>query len=986
MSVKSRMSWKIFAAASSVIGVFVAAYSYWSPLADRDVLPAAQIAAERKDFQRVEQLCKRLLSREPHAVDALRLAAEAAAHLGEKERALEYLNALPDESAEGVDQLQFRRGELALELGKLTTAETSLRTAVSLNSQHLAALRRLCFVLRVEGRNWEAREFLQSLANLGPLGMDELFVLGSTEWVWLDGRDGQFLDYCLRAVPTDPLPMLGRVRQSLLREDVQSARRSLKAIVDVDPRIGEAQARLGVILAQGLDDAEFLEWNRKLPVVAEVHPGVWFARGLWLRRKGHIPDAIHCFGETVTRDPNHRGACSQLSQALGLVGEATGSEIFARRAKLLAGVEETLREIQQSPEMMRELVETLIDLGRDFEAAAWLKTAVTQPAAATWMALAKVRLTETKPRDEASINAFQRPFATLDWSRWPLPDWENLISSSATTGSLTEPDVGVEISFADVASTVGISFQYVQKTGLAAGVAYMYEFSGGGVGVLDLDADGWPDLYLTQGSGLPPGTTKKASPDKLFRNFGNGRFRDVTGTSGVSNGGFGQGVTVGDFDNDGFPDVYVANIRANVLYRNQGDGTFEDITLATGTAGDVWSLSAACADLNGDSLPDLYVVNYLGGPAVFSRVCQANGRPVQCPPGGFPAEPDSVFRNLGDGRFQDVTEEWGFAAPDGKGMGIIVADFDQSGRPQVFVANDTTANFLFVNEANDSDSSPHFIDQAALVGVAFNDVGNTRSSMGVACGDATGDGALDLLITNFIRESNSFQVRRPDGTFEDQVRQYGLREPSLDKMGWGTQFLDADADGLLDLAIANGHLDDYSASGVPFKMVTQVFRNRSNQRFDLVEAKRLGPYFSRQVLGRAMARLDWNRDGKEDLCVTHVDVPFALLSNTTASSGKSLVLSLRGTDSSRDAIGAIIRVVAGDRTITRQVIAGDGFAASNERKIVVGMGSADHASKVQVRWPSGKEQHFQDLSAEHEWVLLEGRSNPVAITRPSLGN
>lgn len=977
MTTLLRKSWKLGALVGIGVGVIAVAYFVWTGWGHQDLMAAAEQAAVRKDFRSVEQLCQRLLAREPRSMKAIVLAADAAERLGHKDRALDYLDSLPDDHAEGLDQIQFHRGELALELGRLSTAETSFRKAVTFNPKYLAALRRLCFVLRIEGRNWESREFLQALAGLEPLGMDELFLLGSTEWVWLDRREAQFIDYCLRTIPEDPLPGLGRVRQSLLREEVAPARPYLKAIVDFAPEIGEAQARLGVILAQGTDDAEFLEWNRRLPAAAELHPGIWFSRGLWLRKQDHFQEAIRCFGESISRDPNHRGACSQLSQTFGLLDDIASSRVFVRRAKTLAVVEETLREVQQSPDMIRVIVEALLDLGRDFEAEAWIMT-VPQQSIQPWVAQAKERIAGSGHVEGTHNAPFQRPFHSMDWSTFPLPDWKSIAAKpTSKTESVTSEDLA-NVSFEDVAASVGISFQYTQKTGAKSGVAYMYEFSGGGVAVLDMDADGWPDIYLTQGSGLPATSTWKDSPDKLFRSTGKGQFQDVTRQASLANPGFGQGVTVGDFDNDGFPDMYVANIGANVLYRNQGDGTFEDVTATSDTGGSVWSLGAAMADLNGDSLPDLYVVNYLGGPNVFSRTCQASGRPVQCPPGGFPAEQDRVYQNLGDGRFQDVTREWGFEVPDGKGMGIVVADFQETGQPQIFVANDTTANFLFVREPSDESGSVRFLEKGALAGVAFNDVGNTRSSMGVACGDANADGLLDLLVTNYIRESNSLLVQRNDHTFEEQARRAGLREPSLDKMGWGTQFLDIDSDGLIDLAVANGHLDDYSAGGIPFKMSTQIFRNQGQQRFQQVMPNRLGPYFSRQVLGRAVARLDWNRDGRDDLAVTHVDVPFALLSNTSASSNNRLVLSLRGVESSRDAIGAIVRIVVGDRVLIRHITAGDGFEASNERKLCVGMGAADHAKEVQVRWPSGRQQIFENVSTDHEWILIENRFDPIA--------
>jgi hypothetical protein len=254
--------------------------------------------------------------------------------------------------------------------------------------------------------------------------------------------------------------------------------------------------------------------------------------------------------------------------------------------------------------------------------------------------------------------------------------------------------------------------------------------------------------------------------------------------------------------------------------------------------------------------------------------------------------------------------------------------------------------------------------------------------MGVAAGDFNDDGLLDLVVTNFIRESSNLFRQRPDGTFEDTARQAGLAGPSLNTMGWGAQALDADLDGHLDLVIANGHLDDYSAGGVPYKMPTQFFRNLGNGRFHAVPGRVLGPYFERLVLGRAVAKFDWNRDGREDFGVTHVSDPFALLSNSTTPVGHSLRISLRGVRSSRDAIGTTLRVTTGQRTIVRQLTAGDGFEASNERRLIIGLGPAERADVVSVQWPAGGEQTFSDLSAGVDWLLIEDRPLPIELPGP----
>ena len=279
----------------------------------------------------------------------------------------------------------------------------------------------------------------------------------------------------------------------------------------------------------------------------------------------------------------------------------------------------------------------------------------------------------------------------------------------------------------------------------------------------------------------------------------------------------------------------------------------------------------------------------------------------------FPAEQDRLYLNRGDGTFRDVTQAAGLVRPDGKGLGIVAADFDGSRRLGLFVANDTRANFFFVNQTPQRGLSPVFDETALLSGIAVGDYGNAQSCMGVACGDVNGDGRPDVFVTNFYGEPNNLFVQDPGQVFVDQSRESGLRNPGFDVMGWGTQMLDGDLDGWLDLAVANGHLNDFSYKGTPYKMPPHYYRNLGQGRFQLVPGASLGAYFQRRSLGRAMARLDWNRDGKDDLCITHIHRPAALLENQTPAAGHFLAVKLCGGDSGRDAIGTTVRVSAGGR-------------------------------------------------------------------------
>jgi hypothetical protein len=562
-----------------------------------------------------------------------------------------------------------------------------------------------------------------------------------------------------------------------------------------------------------------------------------------------------------------------------------------------------------------------------------------------------------------------------------LPRWD---ATAAGTGPrATAASNEHRARFTDVAASAGLRFQYFTGAVAATRGKRMYEFTGGGIAVLDYDGDGWPDLYLTQGCAWPPREGAAEHLDRLYRNRGDGTFEDVTERAGLREARFSQGVTVGDFDNDGHPDLYVANIGANRLFRNHGDGTFEDVTELSGTAGNRWTTSCLLADLNGDTWPDIYAVNYLSGDDLFDRICEAPGGQLEiCPPHIFAAAQDQLYINLGDGRFEEQTDSAGIAIPQGKGLGIVAADFEGSGRLSLFIANDAVPNFYFVNQTPQRGGKLAFVEQGLASGLALNASGNPQACMGIAAGDADQDGRLDLFVTNFYQESNTLYLQQAPNLFADATRAAGLEEPSFLMLGFGTQFLDGDLDGRPDLVVANGNVGEDPELRIPYRMRPQYFANLGGEagaRFAELPAAKAGPYFAGEYLGRGLARLDWNRDGREDFAVTHLDAPAALLSNETPRKHHFLALHLRGVASDRDAIGSTVRVTAGARTWVRQLTAGDGYQASNQRMLLFGLGSEAQVQQVEIRWPSGGVQTYADLPVDREWLLIEGRAQARLI-------
>ncbi len=499
----------------------------------------------------------------------------------------------------------------------------------------------------------------------------------------------------------------------------------------------------------------------------------------------------------------------------------------------------------------------------------------------------------------------------------------------------------------------------------------MFEQTGGGVGVIDFDLDGWPDLYFTQGGNWPTGQAKPTSDpnvhDHLYRNLGGEQFRQVAAQAGVLNLGFGQGLTVGDFDSDGFPDLFVANIGANQLLRNNGDGTFSDVSQLLGSLPDQWTTSCVMVDLNGDGLLDIYAVNYLTGDNVFELICGGKA----CSPKVFPGAPDEVYLNQGDGSFLQLAN----ATPqqEAKGLGVLAARFGDDPLPGLFIANDQVPNFFLQVTPDPADSSAiQLTDRALLRGLAYNVDGLAMACMGIAADDLTGNGLLDFLVTNFMDEPNSLYLQDAPGLFIDATRAAGLQQPSFPYVGWGTQFFDADLDGQSDLVVTNGHVDDYRSEGKLYQMPPQFFINRGRARFEQLTADTLGDYFSDNYLGRGLAKLDWNRDGLVDFAVSNINQQATLVSNQTSGAGGYLNVELVGTTSARDCIGAGVAVTSDKGNWKRQLVAGDGYQASNQRLLQFGLGDATEVQTVTVNWPSGSRTIIENLPVNSAVSIVEG--------------
>jgi hypothetical protein len=506
--------------------------------------------------------------------------------------------------------------------------------------------------------------------------------------------------------------------------------------------------------------------------------------------------------------------------------------------------------------------------------------------------------------------------------------------------------------FVEIQDRAGISF--VHRNG-GSGTKYMVETMGSGGGILDYDGDGLEDIYLVQGGPLPGYEPQGPMSNALYRNLGDGTFVDVTAAAGAGGRPWGMGFCAGDIDNDGDQDIYLSNFGPDLLLINEGNGTFREVSSEAGIRNTLWGASCGMADVNGDGALDIYVTNYVEFTIENNKPCGNRAMNIlsYCHPDVYNGVSGVLFENNMDGTFHDATHEAGLFQPEGKGLGVIFSDYDADGDIDLYVANDSVANFLFVN-----DGRGRFTEEGLYAGVAYNEAGQTQAGMGVSMGDADGDGDPDIFVTNLDLETNAFYRNRGNGSFSDDSYPSGLGEASVLYVGFGNLMLDVDNDGDLDIFVANGHILDNAESynrSVTYRQRPHLFINDGAGHFQEKGAG-LGPFFAREGVARGAATFDMEGDGDPDLLVTFNNEPARLVRNDLTGTGHWLSLRLVGRESNRSGIGARIRVRAGGTTVTREIQAGSSYLSQSSLTAQIGLGDARELSEIEILWPGGRRQ------------------------------
>ncbi len=963
-------------------------FLYFRPSTGQLLQKAIRLA-DRGDREAAISLFDKVLQRNPSEGMALLYRGQLARDRGDTAAAAQFWGRVPDHPPQEAATARFLEGTLFLNAYRARQAEAAFRKAVELNPDYLQPHERLAMLHNMQLRASEMRRELEAIRRFRPWTLDELygfiFVTGIKEHII------ERVEKFVEADPDDRYSHLALARYLLLDDRPAEAARVVQSVCAQNPGDGVLWACLAEARLGQFELAEAREALSRAAVGPNADVSVWRAHGFYSMAVGDWRQAAACLRRAVTLAPDDRTAVYKLGMALERLAEKSAARRQFRHAELLLELHTAMLPIVDRNRTRPEIVAIdaviqagtlLMELDRNGDAVFFFEKALALNPNSTAAQQGYERALE-RTQNSPPQNAETSPPAGFAVEAAPIATKRVPVATPKPTLKLNPPS----IQLVDCHETTGLDFQYFNGE---CGLKRLLETIGGGVAILDYDGDGWPDLFFPQACPVPFDPADATYIDRLYRNLGNGKFADITAGSGVGDNQYSQGCAAGDCNNDGFSDLAVANYGTNVLYQNNGDGTFADVTSATGIHGTHWSTSLAWGDLDRDGNLDLYIVNYVLDPL---RTCRdERGSLERCHLKFYQADADVLYLSRGDGDFEEATDSTDMMAADGRGLGVVIGDLNDDGWPDVYVANDEDPSFLFHNLGRGAGKRLAFAEIGFPSGTAVNGEGNAMAGMGIACADLDGNGRLDLFVTNFYREADTLYLNQSDLLFEEAALRAGLAEPTRLMTGWGTQAIDLDLDGRLDLFVANGHTADLRDEGGPWKMPSQLFYNMGHGRFAEI-SHASGEFFHGEYLGRGVARLDWDRDGRPDLVVVYQDRPAALLRNETQATGHRLILELHGVESNRDAIGARLRATCRGTTQVLEICGGDGFLATNERRQILGIGSAKEVDLLEIQWPGGRKDCWPGVPADSDLLLIEGqpprikgieaeRLNPPARTRP----
>lgn len=967
------------------------------PVTTADSQPGRQSNTdlEQSNASPQESALRSILISQPENAEAIFRLAGLLADRGKLIESLELLDGIsPDNPKLGLPALGFA-GDLNFAAAQFVTAKEKYRAVLKREPEAVPALRHLALILNRQGLRHQAAVYLRTLCKIGDIRQDELQAL-------LSLPDSIYAERPTTGEPVSeftgyyPIGALADARWEFSNHRFEQAREILTGDPLKQLASADANAFFARLLAATQRIDELGEWLAASEKSSQDQAEYWSAAAAYLIEQKKFEPAVRACAEAMIRDPSDTRAYFRMHQALSAIGEhEMASKFWERYLSLRKSIDLGL-EIKAQPipkvETLIALAEQLENLDRKLEAIMWRAIALHRVETGTDTQAAaekNAQLTELNTRRNQVIAA-NDCFASnaemlcgLELSRYPLPDWSAMSSRANTlaTDPSTDPSPSKnqiaiwgqpsEPHYSDDAESVGLTHQYRVAAKPQSEQFAIYQSMGGGVAVLDYDLNGQPDLYFAQSACDPPEFVSAMS-NQLFRQQDE-RLIDVTNAARSEDHRYTLGVTSCDWNQDGFPDLACSNLRGPQLLINNGDGTFRKHHSELPTSPDIMCSSLAIGDVTGDGLPELVQVNYADDPTLIRKAGRdSKGLIEQLSPTKYKPASNWIVWGDADGNLKHQIIE----TEKANGLGIVIGDFDMQPGNEVFIANDVCPDQFLKFTLN-----REVTDTAMIRGCALGGRGTRTASMGIAVADFDHNESPDIHITNFEDDSNSLLLNN-NGQFVERAVLYGLDQISWPLVGFGCQAVDYDLNGTSDLIILNGRVEQPTDDKHEYLQPSLIVANRMD-RMQSIEVQDPTGYFKRKHLGRGLAKLDFNGDGRIDVVATHLEEPSALLINRTETPHHWIRFQLVGTTSERDAIGAKIQIQYGDQRASEWVTSGDGYMARNEAMITFGIGTHKQVDRILVVWPNGHKQRIDKLEANHSWLIVQNDDAVFESLRPS---
>ena len=802
------------------------------------------------------------------------------------------------------------------------------------------------------------------------------------------------IDEIFERNPSDHRVKLANAFLLLYRRDVNGSKAILESILDHHPDFAPAHSMYGRILSAQSRWSELVAWQEKATSDCEQYSDYWLTLGDAAIADGNLEAAIRGYWEASQRSPSNSLSWERLASAIQRFQDQDPKHqdsITKEQLQTIIAYSNQLQSLREkfnhfaagnrtSQTEAMEISEELAKLGRLWTAEAWWAIASILPEDKVQDSDPLQKRIVNELRLDASWYSKRIDAIAMNFSEFPLPKIENAADSQEQNLAIPFNQSTESLKMADRSEAWGLKNKGEGNSPDQASLGKLIRSTGAGGGSLDFDLDGLPDLLIMNAAGKM--LKEDSKPNDLLRNIRT-RFSDVSEMTGVAHTGFGQGVSVGDYNEDGFPDLFFANLGSNRLLKNNGDGTFDDCSdRLVGDNRLAWSSSASFSDIDNDGISDLFVANYCKPVSSLDQPCETDqGTPEPCHPLQFPADLDVVFKGIADGRLSNATDQWIGSPLPGRGLGIVSGMLSED-RFGIFIANDMSRNAFYSNSTQES--SNLLAETAGVRGVAVDGMSHFQASMGIASSDFDRDGDIDFYVTGFGREYNVYYEQVSPGLWKDESGRLGLVEPTLDLIGFGTQPIDIESDGIEEIIVTNGHIGEFDDPDAPqYDLPMQIFRRTADGRFELFDDDHWGDYFRLPHVGRALWTSDVNLDGRNDVFVTHMEEQIRLLMNESTDRNHRISFKLVSTKASRDSVGAVIRFKVNDQPRTLWMLSGDGYLCANEKTLVAGLAEEEVVTDVSVTWRDGSIDRYGKMQADACYLLIQGENEAFPLHRYS---